>query len=209
VYLLFVEDDLAIREMMPDILGYEGIRVDLASNGAEAIAMIDKNDYAMVLMDCQMPVMDGFEASRIIRADPRFADLPIIAMTGNVMAEDRKRCLANGMTDHICKPIDWEQFFPTLARWVKPAVPALQSRDAELNPAFRHPESASVAFPAGDVSTYRQLMANWTLCLPTTALSTTSCSPGSKCFFRMTNRRNTILWPNTFLTPIILRPNLC
>ncbi|WP_052166269.1 response regulator [Methylobacter tundripaludum] len=159
VYLLFVEDDLAIREMMPDILGYEGIRVDLASNGAEAIAMIDKNDYAMVLMDCQMPVMDGFEASRIIRADPRFADLPIIAMTGNVMAEDRKRCLVNGMTDHICKPIDWEQFFPTLARWVKPAVPALQNRDAEPNPDFRHPESASVAFPAGDVSTYRQLMA--------------------------------------------------
>ncbi|PPK76519.1 diguanylate cyclase (GGDEF)-like protein [Methylobacter tundripaludum] len=159
VYLLFVEDDLAIREMMPDILGYEGIRADLASNGAEAIAMIDKNDYAMVLMDCQMPVMDGFEASRIIRADPRFADLPIIAMTGNVMAEDRKRCLANGMTDHICKPIDWEQFFPTLARWVKPAVPTLQSRDAELNPDFRYPESAFVAFPAGDVSTYRQVMA--------------------------------------------------
>lgn len=165
VYLLFVEDDFAIREMMPEILAYEGIQVDLAANGAEAITMIGKNHYSMVLMDCQMPVMNGFEASRIIRADPRFADLPLIAMTGNVMDEDRKRCLASGFNDHICKPIDWDQFFPTLARWVKPAelypvsaIPALQSRDAESDPAGSHPESTSVATPSGDVSAYRQLM---------------------------------------------------
>ncbi len=138
VHLLFVDDDFAVREMMPEILGYEGIRVDLAANGAEAIAMIDKNDYSMVLMDCRMPVMDGFEASRHIRANPRFADLPIIAMTGNVTADDRERCLACGMNDHIGKPIDWDHFFDTLARWAKTAdqtVPVPQSTEAEFNPA--------------------------------------------------------------------------
>jgi diguanylate cyclase (GGDEF)-like protein len=167
MYLLFVEDDLAIREMMPEILGYEGIQqVDLAANGAEAIEMIRKNDYSMVVMDCQMPVMNGFEASRIIRADPRFADLPIIAMTGNVMEEDRRRCLASGFNDHICKPIDWEQFFPTLVRWVKPAesqsvpaVPVSQNRDAEFILADGQLQPSSVAPLSGDVPIHQQLIA--------------------------------------------------
>jgi len=166
VYLLFVEDDLVIREIMPEILGYEGIRVDLAANGAEAIEMINQNNYSMVLMDCQMPVMNGFEASRTIRANPRFADLPIIAMTGNVMEEDRKRCLASGFNDHICKSIDWEQFFQTLARWVKPAehqsvpaVPVSQNRDAEFNLADGQLQPSSLVLLSGDVPTHQQLIA--------------------------------------------------
>ncbi len=120
VYLLLVEDNLINQEMMLEVLTYENIRVDLACNGKEAIAMIARNDYSAVLMDCQMPVMDGFEATRIIRADPRCADLPIIAMTANVMADDRERCLACGMNDHVGKPIDFDVFFQTLARWVRP-----------------------------------------------------------------------------------------
>ncbi|MCX7094834.1 MAG: ATP-binding protein [Methylobacter sp.] len=119
-YLLLVEDNLVNQEVMMEILGNCGIRVDRANNGAEAIALIGKNRYSAVLMDCQMPIMDGFKASRIIRADPRFADLPIIAMTANVMAEERDHCLASGMNDHIGKPIDWTLFFQTLVRWVKP-----------------------------------------------------------------------------------------
>ena len=119
-YLLLVEDNLALQEMMQEILSNRGIRVDLANNGAEAVTMINRNDYSAVLMDCQMPIMDGFEASRIIRTDSRFADLPIIAMTANVMPEERQRCLACGMNDHIGKPIEWNLFFQTLARWVKP-----------------------------------------------------------------------------------------
>lgn len=119
-YLLLVEDNLVNQEVMMEILGNSGIKVDLANNGAEAITLIGKNRYSAVLMDCQMPIMDGFKASRIIRADPRFADLPIIAMTANVMAEEREHCLASGMNDHIGKPIEWEVFFQTLARWVKP-----------------------------------------------------------------------------------------
>jgi CheY-like chemotaxis protein len=73
-------------------------------------------------MDCEMPVMNGYEATRIIRADPRYADLPIIAMTGHCSVEERERCLSCGMNDHIDKPIDWELFFQTLVCWIKPQV---------------------------------------------------------------------------------------
>lgn len=120
-YLLLVEDNLVLQEMMLEILVNSHIKVDVANNGAEAIALIGKNSYSAVLMDCQMPIMDGFEASRIIRSDSRFADLPIIAMTANVMAEEREHCLACGMNDHIGKPIEWKLFFQTLSRWIKPS----------------------------------------------------------------------------------------
>lgn len=140
-YLLLVEDNLVNQEMMLEILGSHGIRVDLAINGLEAISMVRKKDYSAVLMDCLMPVMDGYEASRTIRADPRFASLPIIAMTANVMAEDRERCLASGMNDHIGKPILWDQFFQILTRWVKPI--ASDSIEASENVV-----DAELAFPA-------------------------------------------------------------
>ncbi|CAK0776924.1 hypothetical protein WCLP8_5510002 [uncultured Gammaproteobacteria bacterium] len=80
--------------------------------------------YDGVLMDCQMPVMDGFEATRTIRQNPRFADLPILAMTANAMAGDKGRCVESGMNDHIAKPIDVAQLFLTLALWIKPKLAA-------------------------------------------------------------------------------------
>lgn len=131
-YLLLVEDNLINQEFMPEILGNEGIRVDIANNGLEAITMIRENDYSAVLMDCHMPVMDGFEASRQIRSEPRFANLPIIAMTANVMQADIDRCLASGMNDHIGKPIDWDPFFKTLERWVKPRVESSTKTDEAI-----------------------------------------------------------------------------
>ncbi len=139
-YVLLVEDNLINQEFMPEILGHEGIRVDLAGNGEEALELIGRNDYSAVLMDCQMPVMDGFETTKRIRSDPRFATLPIIAMTGNVMAEDRERCLSSGMNDHIGKPIDWELFFQTLERWISPQITVnrveVVAKQAEAVPAF-------------------------------------------------------------------------
>jgi CheY-like chemotaxis protein len=81
--------------------------------------MIRDNDYDVVLMDMQMPVMDGIEATRIIRSNPRFEMLPIIAMTANAMASDRVLCLEAGMNDHIAKPIDPDQLFGVLLRWLK------------------------------------------------------------------------------------------
>ena len=96
---------------MLDMLVSHGIRADIANNGEEAVAMVGKREYSAVLMDCRMPVMDGYEATRIIRANPRFADLPIIAMTANVMAEEREHCIASGMNDYIGKPIEREKLF--------------------------------------------------------------------------------------------------
>jgi two-component system sensor histidine kinase/response regulator len=93
--------------------------VDLAENGQVALGMIAGNDYDLVLMDMQMPVMDGVEATRIIRTNPRHVTLPIIAMTANAMASDREICLEAGMNDHIAKPIDPDQLFGVLLRWIR------------------------------------------------------------------------------------------
>ena len=118
--VLVVEDNLVIQEFIPDIMGYEGMIVDLANNGVEALALLTDNDYAAVLMDCQMPIMDGFEATQRIRANPRYDDLPIIAMTGNVDESDRQRCYDCGMNGFISKPVDWDQAFLTLNRLINP-----------------------------------------------------------------------------------------
>jgi CheY-like chemotaxis protein len=97
------------------------LRVVLAVNGREALDVLARDsDFDGVLMDCQMPVMDGFEATRAIRADPRWARLPVLAMTANAMAGDRERVLAVGMNDHISKPIDVDEMFATMARWIRP-----------------------------------------------------------------------------------------
>jgi CheY-like chemotaxis protein len=91
----------------------------LAENGAVAVRMVRENDYDIVLMDMQMPVIDGIEATRIIRADTRFRALPIIAMTANALVSDREMCLEAGMNDHIGKPIDPDQLLGVLLRWIK------------------------------------------------------------------------------------------
>ena len=121
--ILVVEDNLVIQEFIPLIMSQEGMLVDLANNGVEALTLLEHNVYAAVLMDCQMPIMDGFEASRRIRANPRFDSLPIIAMTGNVYTSDHQRCLDCGMSDFISKPVDWEEAFLTLNKWISHSVP--------------------------------------------------------------------------------------
>jgi len=118
-YLLLVEDNEVNQEVAQQILGDEGVRVDVASNGAMALAKIAVADYDGVLMDCQMPVMDGYDATRELRKDARHAHLPVIAMTANAMVGDKEKCLDAGMNDFISKPIDVAQLFTTLARWVK------------------------------------------------------------------------------------------
>ncbi|MFH1494144.1 MAG: ATP-binding protein [Pseudomonadota bacterium] len=118
-FLLLVEDNEVNRELTLDILGYAGIRADVAVNGAEAVEMVSRADYDGVLMDCQMPVMDGYEATRKIRADAHYADLPIIAMTANALPGDRDKCIASGMNEQITKPINVRQLFLILDRWVK------------------------------------------------------------------------------------------
>jgi signal transduction histidine kinase/DNA-binding response OmpR family regulator/HPt (histidine-containing phosphotransfer) domain-containing protein len=122
--LLLVEDNEINREFATELLRGEGIEVDCAVNGAEAVDMVRRFDYDAVLMDIQMPVLDGLDAARRIRAlartegDERFARLPIVAMTALAMAQDAEKSLAAGMNDHVSKPIAPERLMATLAKWV-------------------------------------------------------------------------------------------
>jgi two-component system sensor histidine kinase/response regulator len=117
--VLLVEDNEINRQVAKELLTGAGIEVFLASHGQEAVDAVDKEHYDAVLMDIQMPVMDGYLATRMIRSDPRFKDLPIIAMTAHAMAGDRDKCLAAGMNDHVSKPIDPEELFSTLGKWIR------------------------------------------------------------------------------------------
>ena len=119
--ILLVEDNEINQEVAMGQLEDAEAFVDLAENGEVALRMIRDNDYDAVLMDMQMPVMDGLDATRVIRSNPRFEHLPIIAMTANAMASDRTLCLEAGMNDHIAKPIDPDQLFGVLLKWVRRA----------------------------------------------------------------------------------------
>ncbi|MCF7971956.1 MAG: response regulator [Methylococcaceae bacterium] len=129
VSVLLVEDNVLNQELMFEVLQKQGIQVDFANNGAEAITILNNKDYSLVLMDCQMPIMDGFNATRIIRKNPRFSKLPIIAMTANNSPEGREQCLACGMNELMIKPINWDQLFQTLAQWIKRPSDNLPAKD--------------------------------------------------------------------------------
>jgi PAS domain S-box-containing protein len=118
--ILIVEDNDLNQEVAAELLRDAGLIVDLAENGAVALSMVQQADYDLVLMDMQMPVMDGVTATREIRKLPRFAALPIVAMTANAMDGDRKRCLEAGMNDHIAKPVEPDDLWDALLKWIKP-----------------------------------------------------------------------------------------
>ncbi len=120
--ILLVEDNDINRELATELLVSKGINVKTAYNGKEALAILDENSFDGVLMDCQMPVMDGYEATVKIRAQVNYADLPVLAMTANTMKGDRDKVLSVGMNDHIAKPISPDEMFITMAKWIKPAA---------------------------------------------------------------------------------------
>jgi signal transduction histidine kinase/DNA-binding response OmpR family regulator/HPt (histidine-containing phosphotransfer) domain-containing protein len=130
---LLAEDNEANQMVAIELLGRLGIDLDVARNGREAIAMAQAapTKYAAILMDMQMPELDGLAATRALRADPRFATVPIIAMTANAMKADLDACLAAGMNDHITKPIDRRALIATLRRWL-PARPVAAAAPATM-----------------------------------------------------------------------------
>ncbi len=119
---LLVEDNLINQQVAKEILESAGLGVIMVNNGKEAVQLIaeSKTKFDVVLMDIQMPMMDGYEATQRIRQDPRFQELPIIAMTAHAMKGDREKSLAAGMNDHINKPIRSKELFTTLAHWIQP-----------------------------------------------------------------------------------------
>ncbi len=116
--ILLAEDNKINQEVALEWLHTAGIETMVADNGQEALEILAHHTFHGVLMDIQMPVMDGFEATQRIRTQPRFKDLPVIAMTAHALKGDRERCIDAGMNDHIAKPIDPEALFTTLAHWL-------------------------------------------------------------------------------------------
>jgi two-component system, sensor histidine kinase and response regulator len=125
-HILLVEDNLLNLELAQELLSTNGLIVDTAQNGQEALDKLKDNTYDGILMDCQMPVMDGYTATRIIRQDSKYHDLPIISMTANALAGDEEKVIQCGMNDHISKPIQVNVMFETLQKWIKPKPTSVQ-----------------------------------------------------------------------------------
>jgi PAS domain S-box-containing protein len=119
--VLLAEDNAINQEVAKELLRAAGCEVDVADNGRRAIEMARAGGYDLILMDVQMPELDGIEASRQIRAMSGLSRIPIIAMTANAFAEDRAACLAAGMNDHVAKPVHAATLYETLARWLSDA----------------------------------------------------------------------------------------
>ena len=124
IRILLVEDNEMNQQVATELLQSAGAIVTIANHGAEAVKFLTTGDqpppFDVVFMDLQMPVMDGFTATKLLRAQPGLQNLPIIAMTAHALVEERQRCLDAGMNDHVSKPIDPDALFATLTRWAKP-----------------------------------------------------------------------------------------
>jgi CheY-like chemotaxis protein len=171
-----VEDNEINQQVAREILEGAGLNITLANDGQEAVNSVKESNYDAVLMDVQMPVMDGYTATREIRKDKNFKDLPIIAMTAHAMAGDEDKSLEAGMNGHVTKPIDPDQLFSTLQKLIKPSekrvqdlqpeVPVEQSESDKTVPAENElPESLSgfdladgIKRLMGNKSLYRKLL---------------------------------------------------
>lgn len=120
-YVLVVEDNETNLELVQALLHVAGIKITVATDGQQALNVLEKEKFDAVLMDVQMPVMDGLTATRAIRQQPKFADLPIIALTAGAMDRDKSEVMAAGMNDYIAKPINVDDMLAILAKWIVPA----------------------------------------------------------------------------------------
>ncbi len=143
-----MEDNELNQELALELLRTVDMTATLANNGLEALTLLEEPGQAFdgVLMDCQMPVMDGYTATQRIRQNPAWADLPILAMTANTMAGDRERALSAGMNDQIGKPLRVAEMFATLARWIHPDRSATAGTPAR-GPELRAPAHDSTGLP--------------------------------------------------------------
>jgi two-component system sensor histidine kinase/response regulator len=172
--VLVVEDNEINRQIAVELLQSVGIQAEVAANGQVALEklQVEGLQYDLVLMDIQMPVMDGYEAARRIRAEGRFADLPIIALTAHAMTEERQRVLDAGMNDQIYKPIDPDLFFDTLERYYRksrasPVAKTPRAKNTEAGSEAAIPDIPGLDLEgglkrvAGNVRLYRELLGSY------------------------------------------------
>ncbi len=142
VRVLLAEDNAINQQVAREVLEQAGVEVRIANDGNEAVQAVERADFQAVLMDVQMPGMDGYEATRVIRGLPNGADLPIIAMTAHAMAGDREKCLSRGMNDHVPKPTEPALLYKVLLRHIQPGSGA-----AGALPPVREPASDGEGVP--------------------------------------------------------------
>ncbi len=150
--VLLVEDNPVNQELAGEMLRSLGMKVEVAENGEQALAAIAQQSYSLVLMDCQMPVLDGFEATRRLRARERDAGasvrLPVIALTANALVGDREQCLAAGMDDYLSKPFTATQLNEILDRWLPPRATFLEPESRAPAPAPAEISDKAILDPA-------------------------------------------------------------
>jgi CheY-like chemotaxis protein len=173
IRVLLVEDNEMNQQVATELLVNAGAIVTVANHGGEAVKILTDGNQALafdvVFMDLQMPEMDGFTATRLLRKIPRLRELPIIAMTAHALVEERQRCLDAGMSDHVSKPIDPDHLLSTLIRWAKPRPEQALDSQASFSPVKASddvvlPEIAGIALAdglkrvAGNKRLYRDLL---------------------------------------------------
>jgi CheY-like chemotaxis protein len=163
--VLLAEDHPLNQELACELLRRAGVEVVVAKDGREALAKLESDGpFDGVLMDCQMPVMDGYSATRELRKNPEWERLPVIAMTASALAEDRERALDSGMNAHITKPIHVESMLRTMAQWIGGPGAAPDSRPSPLAAEPSTPGSSAIdtaaglSYCMGNESLYRRLL---------------------------------------------------
>jgi PAS domain S-box-containing protein len=148
--ILVAEDNTVNQQVVTGMLTMLGYQSDVARDGQEAVERVASGEYAAILMDCQMPVLDGFEATRAIRSGggPQ-ASVPIIALTASALASDQEECRSAGMDDFLSKPLRREALAETLARWAAPRVPAARDGDDDVTPVTGAPAAPAAPSASG------------------------------------------------------------
>ena len=155
-HVLLVEDNEINLQVAQELLEGVGVKTSAAQNGKQAVSLVRNNSYDAVLMDIQMPEMDGYTATQHIRNHHPLSDLPIIAMTANAMAGEREKCLSAGMNDHISKPVRPLNLFKTLIQWLRPEIDINQVQDSLSQSTDRTQEKHEIRqsnLPGIDVNT--------------------------------------------------------
>lgn len=162
--ILLVEDNEINQQIAIELLTMAGLNVATANNGQEAVDMVQQTSFDAVLMDIQMPVMDGYQATKVIRGLGEFEQLPIIAMTANAMSGDRERCIDAGMNDHLAKPINPQEVYKTLSQWVEPTGNELTLTQPQLDQEETFEVNgfdtvSAIARMGGNVKAYKKTLA--------------------------------------------------